>query len=97
MSWALNNITVPDQPNASSTLINLPFPSKINLDVYNAAILWQLNQVTSPSGLSTEGTWGEPVFMAPGSRSLFRPGVRGIRIWNAVAGAPAQATVEAVQ
>lgn len=103
MSWQLNNITAPDQYALSATLDNLPFPTRINLDVSNQAIYWQLKQ-TSGSGLATEGSWSPETYMSPGSRTLFRAGVRGIRIRAAIpaaslpAGAsPAQVTVEAVE
>lgn len=102
-SWALNNITAPDAYTAASTLSNLPFPSRINLDVVNQGIYWQLQQAAGPGGLSTSGTWGQEVFMSPGSRSLRRSGVRGIRVRAAVpaanlpsSGLQAQVTIEAI-
>lgn len=103
MSWAINNVTAPDAYSPTATLDNLPFPSRINLDVTNQAIYWQLKQANG-TGLSTEGTWGQEVFMAPGSRSLYRAGVRGVRIRAAIQAAnlsvgshQAQVTVEAVE
>jgi len=95
-NWALNNVTTADAYTAGNTLAGLPFPSRILLDVTNAAIYWQLQQSSSPSAMNTEGTWGNEVFMLPGSRSLFRAGVRGIRVRSALAGVPAQVTIEAV-
>jgi hypothetical protein len=97
VSWALNNIMSPDAYTAASTMTNLPFPSRVNIDVSGAAVYWQLQQATSPSGLNTEGTWQQEVFMTPGSRTLFRSGVRGVRVRSAVAGIPAQVTIEAVE
>lgn len=95
-TWTLNNVTTADGYTPANTLDNLPFPSRINVDVTNAAIYWQLKQAAGPGGLSTEGTWQNEVFMAQGSRPLFRTGVRGIRVRSAKAGTPAQVTVEAV-
>jgi hypothetical protein len=97
MSWALNNITTADAYSAANTLANLPFPSRVNIDVSNAAIYWQLQQAASVTGLSTEGTWQQEIFMTSGSRSLFRSGIRGVRVRSAVGGTPAQVTVEAVE
>lgn len=101
-SWALNNITAPDAYTSASTLENLPYPGRINIDVFNQGIYWQLKQSTSTTALSTEGTWGQEVYMAPGSRMLARRGVRGIRIRAAIkaanlpaGGSQAQVTVEA--
>jgi hypothetical protein len=95
-SWVLNNVTTADAYTAANTLDNLPFPSRINLDVSNAAIFWQLKQADHAPGLYTGGTWGAEVMMLPGSRSLFRAGVRGFRVRSAAAGVAAQVTVEAV-
>lgn len=103
MSWALNNITAPDAYADTSTLANLPFPQRINVDVANQAIYWQLQQASGPTAMSTEGTWGQEVYMPPGSRTLYRAGVRGIRIRAATPAASlptgssqAQVTVEAI-
>jgi hypothetical protein len=96
MSWVLNNVTTADGYTSGNTLDGLPFPSRINLDVANAAIYWQLKQSSHGPGLYTGGTWGPETFMLPGSRSLFRAGVRGFRVRSAKPSTPAQVTVEAV-
>ncbi len=103
MAWAINNLTAPDAVSAASTLDNLSGVVGVNMDVANQAIYWQVKQVTSPGRLYTEGTWGEPTFMLPGSRSLYRTDVRGFRFWAATPAAQlpagdiqAQVTVEAV-
>lgn len=103
MSWAINNLTAPDAYSNASTLQNLPWPGSINIDVANSAIFWQVNQVLSRSGLNTEGTWQEETFMLPGSRSIYRPGLRGFRFRAAIpaaqipsTGNQAQVTAEAV-
>jgi hypothetical protein len=102
MGWALNNITAPDSYTQTATLAHLPPIARINLDVANNAIYWQLQQARG-TGLYTEGGWGPEVYMAPGSRSLYRPGTTGIRIRAAIpaaqlpAGAQqAQVTIEAI-
>jgi hypothetical protein len=102
--WALNNITAPDTYTPAATLDNLPGPSTINIDVANQAIYWQLRLLVG-TGLATEGTWSQEIFMSPGSRSLNRSGVRGVRVRAAIplatlqaqGAAQAQVTVEAVQ
>lgn len=103
MAWAINNLTAPDSYTDASTLQNLPFPGSINIDTQNAPIFWQVQQVSSRSGLNTEGTWQEETYMLPGSRSLYRGGIRGFRFRAAIplaqlpAGQPqAQVTAEAV-
>lgn len=103
MAWAINNLTAPDSYSVQSTLLNLPDITSINLDVANAAIYWQVQQVVARSGMYTEATWQEATFMLPGSRSIYRPGIRGFRFQAAVplaqlpAGtSQAQVTVEAV-
>lgn len=102
-SFPLNNITAPDAYTAAATLEQLPVLEHINLDVVNAAIYWSLKQ---SSNLATDvtGTWQPEVFMLPGSRTLRRAGMVGIRVRAAVpaaqlpAGASqAQVTVEAIE
>lgn len=84
MAWAINNLTAPDAYNPAATLQNLPDAISINIDVANQAIYWQVQQVTSPSRLFTEGTWQEETYMLPGSRSIYRPSVRGFRFRAAI-------------
>lgn len=103
MPWAINNLTAPDTYTTASTLQNLPYPPSINIDVANSAIYWQVQQVLSRSGLNTEGTWQEETFMFPGSRSIYRPGIRGFRFRAAIpaaqipaTGNQAQVTAEAI-
>lgn len=103
MSWAINNLTAPDNFTDAATLDNLPWPSSVNIDVANQAIYWQIKQVSSPARLHTEGTWQEATYMLPGSRSIYRTGIRGFRFRAATpaaslpAGASqAQVTVEAI-
>jgi hypothetical protein len=102
-SYALNNITAPDKYGKTSTLDPLPVLDHINIDVTNQAIYWSIKQ-TNQLTTDLSGAWQPEVFMAPGSRSISRHGVVGIRIRAAVAAAnlpagstQAQVTVEAVE
>jgi hypothetical protein len=95
VAWAINALTAPTTYSAASTLDNLPFAPSINIDVANAAIYWQVKQANSPSGLHTEGTWQEETFMLPGSRSIYRSGLRGFRFRAASSSASPQAVVTA--
>lgn len=108
-SWALNNITAPDAPDSSSTLGGSPGAwlsgiTRVNIDCANQAIYWQLCLSSGPSQLYTSGSWDQPVYMTPGSRTLIRAGILGVRVWAATPAAnlpssvsQAQVTVEAVQ
>jgi hypothetical protein len=103
MAWAINNLVAPDAYSLASTLQNLPGPTSINIDVSNQAIYWQVQQITTPQRLYTEASWQEETYMQPGSRSIYRPGLRGFRFRAAVPAASlpsgigqAQVTVEAV-
>jgi len=103
VSWEINNLTAPDFYTAASTLQNLPNISSVNIDNANSAIYWQVQQVTSRSGLWTEATWSDEKYMLPGSRSIYRAGIRGFRFRAAIPIAnivpPAmqsQVTIEAV-
>ena len=93
-SVALNAIVAPDAYTAASTIEGVPI-KRINLDVANQAIMWQLKYAT---GGSQAGVWDSTeVQMSPGSRPLFRPGVVGIRVRAAVPAAQLPAgTAQAV-
>lgn len=102
-SYALNNLTAPDAYTQASTLYPLPVLDHINLDVANQAIYWSICETNAlTSDLS--GAWQPEVFMAPGSRTIVRPNMIGIRVRAAVrasqlpVGQPqAQVTAEGVQ
>jgi hypothetical protein len=101
-SWALNNITAPDFYTDAATLNNLPWPQRINLDVANQAIWWQVSEVDARA-LYTEARWTGETYMTPGSRTLLRAGLRGIRFRAAIPAAQipagtyqAQVTAEAI-
>ena len=102
-SYALNNVTAPDNYTAGSTLDNLPPIDHVNLDVANGGIYWSIKQTNN---LTTDltGSWQPEVYMLPSSRTITRAGIVGIRVRAAVpagslpAGASqAQVTVEAVE
>lgn len=102
-SFALNNITAPDNYTPAGTLDQLPILDHVNIDVTNSAIYWSIKQTTDLTTPYT-GTWQPEVFMLPGSRTIARAGIVGIRIRAAVpaaglptGGSQAQVTVEAVQ
>lgn len=102
-SFALNNITAPDNYTAASTLESLPVLDHVNLDVSNQAIYWSLKQ-SNDLATGVTGAWQPEVFMLPGSRVLRRQGMIGIRVRAATAAAnlptgatQAHVTVEAVE
>lgn len=95
-NYALNNVTTADQYTAPNTLAPLPVLDHVNIDVSNAAIYWQLQQ-TNDLTSDRSGSWQTEVFMSPGSRTLSRAGMVGVRVRSAAPGVPAQATVEAVE
>src|SRR5215471_12054729 len=67
----INARIAPDQYSAQSTIEDVDI-SRINIDVYNQSIYWQLK--------FPPGNWeGTEVHMGPGSHSLSRGIVRGIR------------------
>lgn len=102
-SYAINNLTAPDQYTQAGTLSPLPLLDHVNLDVANAAIYWSINQ-TNALTTDLSGSWQPEVFMLPGSRTLARVGMVGIRVRAAVKAAnlptgqpQAQVTVEAIE
>lgn len=101
---ALNNITAPDAYAQQATLDTGGWVEHINIDVANSAIYWQIKQASRPTDTPGMATWQAEVFMPPGSKSLYRGGVTGIRFRAAVLAAQlpagtaqAQVTVELVQ
>lgn len=111
-SFTLNNVTAPDaytpgtptptQP-VVATLDLLPILDHVNIDVVNAAIYWSIKQVSSSDPV-LGGSWQPEVFQLPGSRTIRRLGIVGIRFRAAIpaaqipaGGFQAQVTIEAVQ
>lgn len=93
MNFALNNVTTSDGYTTANTLEGLPQSARVNIDVSNNAIYWQLKRV---SARAPQGDWEQEVFMIPGSRSLNRTGITGIRVRSAVSGKASQVTVEVI-
>lgn len=100
MSYALNAIAAPDAYNAAATIDGVPI-RRVNIDASNQAIYWQLKLSSSGGG---SGVWdSSETYMGPGSRSVSRPSIVGVRVRAALPAAslPAGAnravvTVEAV-
>ena len=100
-NYALNNVTAPSNaPTQASTLAIGVFVDHFNIDVSNAAIYWQLQGVKQQSDPPQMADWSQYAYvqMIPGSRSIARQGVTGIRFYAVVAAATPQAivTIEAV-
>lgn len=96
MSWPLNNITTEDAFPADHTNKCLEGGpgSRVVIDIYNAAIYYQLK--CDPKGAVGQARWMPEVFAAPGSRSIVRRGIFGVRCRSAAKGVPAQVTMEIV-
>ena len=82
----LNNVITSDLYAPATTLV-APRSTRLRLQVRNAAIYYQL-------GRSLPATvWDEEVFLAPGDGGFSRD-FDVVRVRSAVAGTPAQVTVE---
>lgn len=81
---ALNAITAPDTVSTASTLEGEILLDHVNLDVINQAVYWQIKQVAQAGYPPQTATWQPEVFMGPGSRTIDRPGMTGIRVRAAV-------------
>jgi len=100
-NYALNNITAPvNAPTVASTIEVGFFLDHINIDVTNAAIYWQLKGIKQPTDPAQMADWSQFAYvqMIPGSRTITRQGITGIRFYavNAAAAPQAIVTVEAV-
>jgi len=83
-SYALNAVTAPDKPSQNATLQGSGFFSRVNLDVVNESIFWQLLQINNPGDPYRLATWQQPVQMIPGSRTLIRWGIVGVRFYAVI-------------
>jgi len=94
---SLNNVTAPDAYTQAATIDSGMFVDRINLDVANQAIIWQLKE-SARGGPPGQASWQAEVLMLPGSRTLTRPFVTGLRFRAATLAAnlPAGATQAAV-
>lgn len=89
----LNNVTTANGYTTPNTLV-CPDARRINIDVANAAIFYQLGH-----GFPAV-RWDDELFMGPAFRSMdalsdSEPIADAIRVRSAVAGMPAQVTVHA--
>lgn len=74
------SLTAPDHYTAASTIEGVML-DRINLDVLNQAIYWQLKLGFGAGS----GNWeAAEKKMTPGSRTISRPGITGIRVRAAV-------------
>jgi hypothetical protein len=105
-NYALNNVTAPvgapigvGLPGCSTLAIG-QWVYSFNVDVVNSSILWQLQGVALPTGDPQMADWTPFAWvqMTPGSRTLSRNGVTGIRFYaaNPTANPQAIVTIEAV-
>lgn len=91
MSWALNNVTTKDKYEAATT-IETGLAKRATIDVYNKAIF--VSVLTEPRGVKGQAQWQPERFAAPGSLTLARKGLFGVRVRSAVKGEAAQVTIE---
>lgn len=94
MGIPLNNVTTADAYTAATSLDPMPACLRLNIDVYNQAIFWQIR--VGSSEVERSGIWLDEVFMGPGSRTIARKYITGARVRSAAVGKPAQVTLEAV-
>lgn len=90
MGYALNNVATADAYSKGATL-SCPRTSRINVDVYNAAVYYQL-------GRNSTGSieWDQvEFFQAPAFRSMDRI-CDAIRVRSATPGIPGRVTVHAI-
>lgn len=90
MPYALNNVTTKNEYDSSTTL-NCTESIRFNLHVFNAAIYWRMG--TTP-GVRPGAQSGQEIFRAPGYYSYDRK-CDTIEVRSAVAGVPAQVTIDA--
>lgn len=88
----LNNVTTQDDYTEENTLV-VDNATRVTLQVFNAAIYWQItdgDSLGNPSG----APWKDEEFLAP-SYGSFARNCHRVRVRSAVAGQPAQVTVSA--
>lgn len=91
MSWTLNNVTTKDKYEDATT-ISTGLGKRAAIDVYNNAVF--VSVLTEPRGVKGQAQWQPERFVAPGSISLARKGLFGVKVRSAAAGKAAQVTVE---
>lgn len=90
---ALNNVTTEDDYSDATTL-RAENAVRVNLDISNAAIYYQLSRPVSGLRAGAD-TWGSEIFAAPTFQSLDRR-TNAIRVRSAVSAEPAQVTIDAL-
>lgn len=90
----LTNITTADAYTDAATLEGIQPARWINIDVVNAAVIYQMKQ----AGLhNPNGVWGPEIFMVPAFRVLNHNDLCGIRVRSGITGIPAIVNIEAVR
>jgi hypothetical protein len=92
VSWALNNITTADGYTEANTL-ETGLARRLRVSVNNAAVYRQC--LVSRTGERGSAQWQPEAFIIPGTESLSLKGLYGVRVRSAVAGTPAQVTIQA--
>ncbi len=89
MNAAINQTVAPDQyipggqPGAS-TIESGRFMDHANLDVVNGGIYWSVRITDQPGGSPGLGQYGGEVYMGPGSRTISRANMSGVRFRAAI-------------
>lgn len=92
MSYPLNNVATVDGYVTVNTLDNIPTVARVNIEVLNAGIYYQLR--ASEAGPRIQAAdWNPEVRLNPSRNSLDRV-TTGIRVRSAVAGTPAIVNIE---
>ena len=94
MSFPLNNIATADSYTDANTLRNQAPCVLVQLHVFNAAILYQL-QIGGSGREGRDEPFRPEVFLAPGFHHFYRR-LTGCRVRSAKAGTPAQVTVNLI-
>lgn len=92
MSVVLNNITTEDDYAEETTLEGGGECARVEIDVYNAGIYLQLKLGQDEA----TARWQPERFIAPEGRIIDRRWIWGARVRSALAGVPAQVTLELV-
>lgn len=83
---SINKLTAPDAFTTASTIAPGRAVDHINISVSNQGIFWQLFEYTQPQSARAGYNTSE-VFMPPGSVTIDREGICGIRVRAAIAAA----------
>ena len=89
--WALNNFPTKDAYDAGQTL-EVGLARRLRVSVFNAAVFRQI--LTSPDGEKGKAQWQPELYLAPGTEVMSVNGLFGVRVRSAVAGTPAQVTIQ---